>query len=274
MMENARVYEEMLREYGIEQRLSPEIESQAPARIPNIPTCCTGDSNDIYIKDGAYVCWQCGRVVDASVYVFYNPYTKPGAPVGGENTITIIKKRGYKSLTHFKEHLRRYMGARFGEYPSEMLDKLRGKVDVGRDDCYRKVQKLLKDNGYRKMYKEIFTIIYALGGKKPSVDNQVFDKCVRDFLWMQSRFKEMRENNMTVRKNMPSMYVVMDLLLKRHGHKPFYKIPYLKDDLLQANVMSIFKVLDADNSLKQQREDALIADAECAAEIDRILLEE
>lgn len=246
-MENARVYEDLLNEIGIAQPLS-ETPSKIP--LPNIPTCCTGDTNDIIILDGAHVCWQCGNTVDFSVYVFYNPYTAAGKPVGHSNTITIERKRGYKSLTHFKEHLRRYMGARFGEYPKDMIEKMRGSVAVDDPNCYRDVQSLLKRNGHRKMYKEIFTIIYALGGTKPGIDNKVFDACVTDFMWLQARFTQMKKMSSTGRKNMPSMYVLLDLLLKRNGHQPFYTIPYLKDENLQSNVMSIFDILNGSGTIE------------------------
>lgn len=191
-----------------------------------------------------------GNTVDFSVYVFYNPYTANGKPVGSANTLNFVPKRGYKSLTHFKEHLRRYMGARFGKYPENLLAKLRGKVNVADPNCYRDVQRLLKVNGFSKLYKEIFTIIYSLDGKRPKIDNRIFDACVTDFMWFQSRFRQMKKMSSTCRKNMPSMYVLLDILLRRHGHTPFYVIPKLKDEQLQANVMMVFAVMDSTETIE------------------------
>lgn len=55
----ARVYQEMLAELDIRQVLCEMPENEKTPET-NYPTCCTGDTNDILISDGAYICWQCG----------------------------------------------------------------------------------------------------------------------------------------------------------------------------------------------------------------------
>lgn len=150
-------------------------------------------------------------------------------------------------MTHFKEHLRRYMGARFGEPPKGLVEKLGEMVNVNDPKCYRHVQKALKQLGHKNLYKEIFTLIYSLGGKRPYIDNHIFDNCVTDFMWLQAQFAQLRKNEATKRKNMPSMYVLMDILLKRNGHQPFYQLPYLKDEILQSKVIELFEILDGEH---------------------------
>lgn len=260
--EEASIYEQLLAAVGIEQQLCTRETVPPPnvSRVPetNYPTCCTADRNDIIIRDGAHICYQCGNTVDFNVYVFYEPYSKPSQPLGGGSSHFFERKRSYKSLTHFKEHLRRYMGSRFtdakkngkGKSIAEIAAELRGRIDVDDSNCYREMQRLLKQLKYRDMYKEIFVLIYELGGRRPYIDNKIFDKCVTDFMWLQSRFQRLKYVTGTVRKNMPSMYVLLDLLLKRHGHTPYYKFPYLKDDLLQQKVMELFEELDGKHELK------------------------
>lgn len=149
------------------------------------------------------------------------------------------------------------MGARFTEYPKNLLKRLSPLVNVHDPNCYRSVQKALKCLGYKHLYKEIFSLIYNLGGTKPYINNEVFADCVTDFMWLQAKFGEMKKAQNTVRKNMPSMYVVsdfnipylsywemMDILLRRHGHTPYYTLPCLKDDILQLRVLDLFAELD------------------------------
>lgn len=143
------------------------------------------------------------------------------------------------------------MGARFCEYPEDLFDKMKGTIDPQDPWCYRSVQKQLKILGFKHLYKEIFVIIYTLGGQRPNIDNKVFDACVTDYLWLQSRFIQMKKYAGTKRKNMPSIYVILDLLLKRNGHTPFYHLPYLKDASLQARVLEIFHELDGNKLLEQ-----------------------
>lgn len=241
----ARLYEELLAGAGVVQQLS------APAETadPQCKGCRTEDPNDSYIDDGAYTCWQCGLVSRSREFVFYEPYAKSGQPLGAGATHTFERKRSYKSLTHFKEHLRRYMGARNGLYDVAVVDMLRASVDVLDPWCYRAVQRALKLAGAKKMYKEIFTLIYMLGGPHPKIDNHIFDKCVTDFMWLQERFRRLKSIKGTVRKNMPSMYVLLDILLRRNGHTPFYMLPYLKDARLQTKVHELFAELDGKHRL-------------------------
>lgn len=63
-MENACVYEALLKAVGIEQQLSPPPEPPSKIPLKNIPVCCTNDANDIIVLDGAHVCWQCGKSYD------------------------------------------------------------------------------------------------------------------------------------------------------------------------------------------------------------------
>lgn len=251
-MLNARVYEEMLASIGTIQQLSEKVSPEENSlenytdHTVTKATCCNSTQN-IVIRSGTYCCYSCGAVTDNYVYEWYQPQHKGNGPLGCMNTMTITRKRFYSSLTHFKEHLRRYMGARFTVYGDEVVRMLRlQNIDVEDKDCYLNVQKALRKNGMRKLYKEIFTLIYALGGKNPKIDNKLFDDCVTDFKWLYEGFQQMKKSSNTRRKNMPSMYIILDLLLKRNGHTPYYNIPYLKDKDLQARVIMIYNTLSHD----------------------------
>lgn len=46
------------------------------------------------------------------------------------------------------------------------------------------------------------------------------------------------------RHSMPSLYMIMDILLRRHGHVPYYQIPSLKDKQLEEQVIRMVNALD------------------------------
>ena len=141
------------------------------------------------------------------------------------------------------------MGARFTE-PSEKLQKIHGSIeeisetidlDVTDKNSYFIVQKQLKARGLNSLYKEIFTIIYRKGGVNPKVSYEVFEKCIAEFKILMYHF--IRNKEIWGRHSMPSIYMMMDILLKENGHTPYYNIPKLKDDILREKVVSIYKDL-------------------------------
>ena len=107
-----------------------------------------------------------------------------GEPYGSKSTQNVTMYRPYHPLTHFREHLRRYMGERFQYIPEELLKDLRGKIDPMHRDAFWHVKSELKslrhkkykvqywDRGMRryyvkeyspqKFYKDIFSIILLL----------------------------------------------------------------------------------------------------------------
>lgn len=240
-MQHADIYQSLLKEVGIIQDFGVTADTTPQ---PNILTCCGPVALDA--ENGCFLCWRCGKVLDPYHYVYDTPYTKANEPFGSRNTHTIVKKRFYKPLTHFKEHLRRYLGARFTAYPVGLLDDLRADptIHVQHPACYFQVQRALRKRHHPKLYKEIFQIIHMLGGHKPLVTPQQYQRCIAQFTQLQYRFFQLRHTRDSFkRKNMPSMYVVMDFLLKQNGHVRFYDLPHLKDPILQERVEELYRLL-------------------------------
>lgn len=227
----------MLKEVGVDCNGSCCGDSSSEPDL-NIPwTMCCGQVLVDYV-DGFMTCFQCGHVhVQERQYVNYEPSNnKPSAngqtqPLGSHSHMYYEKKRFYKPVTHFKEHLRRYMGARFTEFPNNFMEQIeQQKIDVMDRNAYHTVRKALKDLGYSRYYKEIFTIIYALGGKKPHLDDQIYHKCVHVFGQLTQAFERLKKD--MKRHSMPSHYVCMKMLLQHFQHEPYYLLPTLKDDRL------------------------------------------
>lgn len=238
-------YQELLEAIGInDHTFLPE-----PSRI-NILSCCSGDIREN--KDSMTSCWNCGRVLEIQKIVNEEePTFTPGVPLGAQSQYSPIKKkRVYKRLTHFKEHVRRFLGklsltfllgARFTPLPENILTAISKEVDIMSRDCYHQVKSALKKIGCPKLYKEIFTIIYKLGGIKSKVQdvNTLYQMYTEfDYYYEQSR----KTGNIT-RRNGVSFYMVLDLFLKELGYPSYYYLPYLKNEELQREVLRIISQL-------------------------------
>ena len=132
------------------------------------------------------------------------------------------------------------MGARFTDISDEVLKGM-DDVDIHDRQAYNLVKGILKKLKKPKLYKEIFTIIYLKGGHKPALENEVYENCIKDFKIIMNYFLTIRSTY--GRHSMPSNYMLLDLILRRNGHDPYYVIPYLKNDECRDKVMSIYQDL-------------------------------
>jgi hypothetical protein len=242
-----RVYLEMLKDIGVDvsnelkQQPSVEIDQQRQ-RKKRVRICCAEPYIVLNQPLGQYWCENCGLIHDNQVYIseLFVVCGKSIPIPGKQCSTTITRKRWYQPLTHFKEHLRRYMGARYRNLPDDMINKLKQHLteeDFKQPDAYKTVQKVLKTTGYNKFYKEIFTIIYHCGGINPKLDHRIYDDCIRDFKYICTEF--MQNRTIFGRHSMPSLYMMMDILLRRNNHIPHYNIPQLKDVTLRERVVDI-----------------------------------
>jgi hypothetical protein len=186
-------------------------------------------------------------------------------PWGMKSSYTYKKRRFYNPLTHFKEHLRRYLGARFTLIPQELMADLRTmNLNVQHPEAYNTVKTALKSLRHKQyqtsrmnhhtkftehrvhrstnFYKDIFTIIYELGGQKPDFNNmqQLYQK-YKDLTYYFTRKKIQ-----LARHNMPCNYMLLDILLRECDHTPHYNLPYLKNINLRDTVIHIFHQLRHD----------------------------
>lgn len=257
-MELDERYVELLAGIGI------EVEStKKPESLINDTSCC----GQVETYDGMFVCTRCGKVTDEYVYDSREPLHRygHGEVYGSKSSENVKFYRPYHALTHFREHLRRYLGDRFQQIPDNLIDdvKATGLVDPKSRQAFNQVKlalKQLKGQSYevrywdremrryytkkyrpQKFYKEIFTIIHRLGGIRPKVEKPMI--ILRTFKVFCYYFNEMRRKGETSRHNMPSHYMMLNLLLREFGHEPYYDIPALKDTVLRNNVRKIFDLL-------------------------------
>lgn len=205
-------------------------------------------------KESMLTCWECGKVLEMKLYVLQeDEYGDDGKPLGSKSQYgPIPKKRVYKRITHFREHVRRFAGARFTDIPEEVIQSLKANQDIRVEDvnCYDQVKKALKQLKRPKLYKEIFTIIYELGGRPPKIDhiiNELYDK----FKAFDYYYEQIRKD--TGRKNGISYYMVLDIMLREMGCESYYTLPYLKDEELRLKVLRIFERVRQDQSVDAAR---------------------
>lgn len=251
-------YYELLEEYGI----ALEKPAEEPVSLWLDNKCC----GPIYLnsREGEEYCSGCGKVVERYVYdPVENEYPQFGEPVGSVGHGYMVKYRPYKPLTHFRDHLRRYCGQKFVEIPEELLDRVRNtEPDVMDKNAYFRIEKELKKirneeftlSVYNKemrrhetrkvygrnYYKHIFEIIYKLGGRQPRVGN------VRDIISAYERmvYRFSQRKVFTERHSMPSHFMVLDILLRKYGHTPYYVLPKLKDVKSREKVQNILSYLN------------------------------
>lgn len=231
------IYNEMLLEVGITADLHSDTVSVSKYD-PDDLRCrdCKDEPLTMYV-DGFLTCHLCGLVstkVQQYDHTDVPAYYNIQASKAYDGTY-FEKKRVYKPLTHFKEHLRRYMGCRFTEIPDVLLDLLRElNVDPMDRDAFFIIKRYMKVLKFHKLYKEIFLIIYKLGGVAPKISDEIFHQCVDMYQALMMAFEVKKAE--WKRHSMPSNYVVMDLLLRHFGHEPYYRLPCLKDQDLQNHV--------------------------------------
>lgn len=249
-MEIPTVFKEMLQELGLEPKSEDPIELKVdPEKCPQCDIPYELDLND------QMGCFECGMESHLRVYIhqelnYNNERTVFGRmlPKGNSSHITYTRRRGYTPLTHFKEHLRRYMGYRFSEdpvtkclkpFPPDLIELIQTKVELVHPDAYAQTRKVLKKYPKgSKFHKDTFQLIYEAGGIRPHFDHKLFERCVRKFMQFQHAFSQTRDQY--DRKNLPCYHMLLDLILTELGHKPHYLFPKLKDEILASKVLKIF----------------------------------
>lgn len=90
-------------------------------------------------------------------------------------------------------------------------------------NAYHLIRAQLKQRKMHAKYKSIFTIIYALGGRAPKITSRFKEQCMDTYRALEHFFKQRRDQFR--RKSMPSVYMLLDIVLRQNGHEPYYFIP-------------------------------------------------
>lgn len=103
----------LLRDYGIETDLPPPSTAVVKECETQDLTCCSHRLDSV--SDGSLSCWHCGKVSRHKLMQVctqqYGNYTSAFSNKGQENCgYQVRRKRYYKSETHFRDHLMRYVG--------------------------------------------------------------------------------------------------------------------------------------------------------------------
>ena len=199
------------------------------------------------IELGGYVvCEGCGLVLEVDMIEkdpparrYHRLYRHEGTSVwlGSDEDSYIPMKRFYKPLTHFRQHLRAYLFARSIPIPDDVIVHMKERVDIMGKDAYIRVKAELKSIKHQELYRDIFTIIYRLGGVKPTISPEQIDSMCNYFKRWYFHYNRM---NRFGKHNCPSVHMLLDIILKEFGHTPYYFIPSLKSAKLRQRVREIY----------------------------------
>lgn len=251
----------------------PVINEPKPLSLSNKLTCC--GEVEVNKPKGEYSCIRCGLVKEPYFIVQEEEphYPAYNSHWGTKSAYSYSKPRFYNPLTHFREHVRRYVGARFTDIPEALIKDLEElKITVLSPDAFNIVKEALKSLAGKiytrdiynpqtkftktthqrsnQFYKDIFNIIYLLGGIQPKFTQ--FDEIYQKYRELVYYFE--RTKTSLKRHNMPTNYMLLDILLQELGHTPYYKLPYLKNQELQNKVLQIFKQLRNDQEISRHLE--------------------
>ena len=196
--------------------------------------CCPvpGYETSLVMHDGHYVCDVCGSVKEKYLDDQYHQEGMYTATTGSNPGFTYNIFRYYKPLNHFREHLRRFLGSR----PTQM-DLTLLSIDVANPKAYFIIKKQLKQLKMQKEYKNIWSILYKLGGKKPEMDNKMFHAVIHYFGRFIVKYPEVKG----CRKSVPSHDMLLSAIFEKLRYVPPYLLPIVQSRKIRENILIIIK---------------------------------
>ena len=194
---------------------------------------------------------------DDDDYLFYEPADLPSF-VHLSHLQRITPSAPYKRTTHFAAHLDQILGRNGLLEDKPIIARLkRSGVDLTDRNAYFTIRATLKRWGYTSPhYRRIFSFIKALGGKVITLSYYQEVEMRRLFEILSSRFSRSARAALcgkgTVRaetgerrprKNFPSYYLIVQVLLSRAGVRSHYLLPSIKDTTKFDHLITLYQSL-------------------------------
>jgi len=164
----------------------------------------------------------------------------------------------YKRTTHFAAHLDQLLGRNASHEDAPLIARLRqAGIDITSRSAYFTVRSTLKRWGYTSPhYRRIFSLIKALGGKVMTLSYYQEVEVRRLFEILSFRFSRRARaglcgkgtvrdgtGGMKPRKNFPSYYLILQVLLSRVGVRSHYLLPSIKDSSKFSHLITLYQSL-------------------------------
>jgi hypothetical protein len=194
---------------------------------------------------------------DDDDYLFYEPADLPSF-VHLSHLQRITPSAPYKRTTHFAAHLDQLLGRNGLLEDTALIARLkRSGVDMTDRNAYFTIRTTLKLWGYTSPhYRRIFSFIKALGGKVMTLSYSQEVEIRRLFEILSSRFSRRARaalcgkgtvrdetGEMRPRKNFPSYYLILQVLLSRVGARSHYLLPSIKDTSKFGHLITLYQSL-------------------------------
>ena len=206
---------------------------QEPAKNPL--WCCDPPepyAHSLDILDGFWTCFVCGKIKEQVLDDQYHQEGMFTGTTGSNPGFNYTVYRPYKPLNHFREHLRRFMGSRSTQMNVSLI-----RIDVSRRDAFVLIKKQLKALKLRCEYKNIWSILYRLGGKPPNISNHLFHECNRLFFEFSSKYEQYKG----IRKSIPNHDMLLAAIFEKLGYKTYYELPLIQSKKIRDNIYYIIK---------------------------------
>lgn len=261
-----QVYKEMLASLNIPLEIEEEVQKEAPE-----VSCCSMFNNQEY-NGGFMACSDCGKVDRLSQKYAYHLEQKPDFFGHYNHGYSIHKKRFYQAYTNLKDHFYRLIGYSHASAPCEewnstgyctrrCFDINRCKNCYGRhrslvcpvplnwkvkmkkefnwrsEGAYEQLKCYLKKNRLSCQYKNIFALLYGLGGPLPSINPQQYENIVRLLRTIYNFYcDELREQDH--KRSLGSALMILKYCLDTLGIDYYYEMPMLKTVKAQERVLA------------------------------------
>lgn len=227
-------YRDLLAEHGIVPH-----QSASTSLRHEIRPCCT-NMELFENKEALMTCWNCAKVNYSAVphFMFVFPSNDDCDMSrwnnGKHKNVGVQmppKKRYYSSKIHFSTHLKRYLNHNIPvDIDAAILEDIRQSIDIHDFEAYAHVRKYLWNRKLGRYYKDIFSIIYACGGKIPVLSPQQHQHLDRLIISLQNFFYDNKKR--WGKKSMPCVSLMLEYLLRQCGHELHYRLHMLKDQSL------------------------------------------
>lgn len=246
--------------------------------------CC--NDQDPVNGEADIVCNQCGMILDTALYEFHYNFKNVGVDGknrANSGVVVVPEKRPYKQITNLKMQYKQYMGWRinsavycesynlYAKCSSVAARKCRcnhkcfhcdgshagvkcpnpnwiEKIEFSVDDrnAYAVVRNQLKKMNMSWQYRNIFSIIYELGGRRPAHSARDTERIIIALIVVQNFYNQgrvdvlRRGRGMKKCRSLGSSKMLLSAILNMLDKEPFYHIPSLKNHEAHERVLRFF----------------------------------
>lgn len=224
------------------------------------PKRCPCNNEQLDEDSVGWWCYTCGKgCIESTIETpseDYMLFIDESTGMRSNPRIEMTRTRISSPLTNFRKVYEQYFGCVRNIADKALLDEIAKTVDVKTDrESYVKIREWLRLHGQRRLYGQVFWIIYQLGGHKPDkIMNSIprldveYRTFCRFFFENRYRFK---------RKSMPSAWMCLEFILNLLECPSFYMLKTVNNQRAYLHIQEIFaayqkEIIDKRDGIERQ----------------------